>query len=125
MSRARKTSSTHLHDYINPYVADLGNSVDMALVASSRCQHRDRSAWRPPPFILQPIIERYGLKQPSVNDASDPTFRFMTADWDGKIRMDCFLALRDGEPDPDARKIRRRLCQRHDATATHRHRSAA
>src|SRR5438876_4627747 len=37
----------------------------------------------------QPIIERYRLKAAIVNDAVDPTFRFMTADWDGKIRMDC------------------------------------
>jgi phosphoglucomutase len=51
----------------------------------------------------QPIIERYGLTATVVNDAVDPTFRFMTVDWDGKIRMDCsspyamtrLIALRD------------------------------
>ena len=37
----------------------------------------------------QPIIERYGLDATVVNDIVDPTFRFMTVDWDGKIRMDC------------------------------------
>src|SRR6202022_740590 len=37
----------------------------------------------------QPIIERYGLAATLVSDAIDPTFRFMTADWDGKVRMDC------------------------------------
>src|SRR5271169_1724659 len=37
----------------------------------------------------QPIIDRYGIAATIVNDAIDPTFRFMTADWDGKIRMDC------------------------------------
>src|ERR1700724_1591652 len=37
----------------------------------------------------QPIIERYGLAATIVSDAVDPTFRFMTVDWDGKIRMDC------------------------------------
>jgi phosphoglucomutase len=37
----------------------------------------------------QPIIERYGIDATVVSDAIDPTFRFMTADWDGKIRMDC------------------------------------
>ena len=37
----------------------------------------------------QPIIERYGLAATIVSDAIDPTFRFMTVDWDGKIRMDC------------------------------------
>src|ERR1700753_1177982 len=37
----------------------------------------------------QPIIERYVLAATVVSDAVDPTFRFMTVDWDGKIRMDC------------------------------------
>ena len=37
----------------------------------------------------QPIIERYGIAATVVSDAVDPTFRFMTVDWDGKIRMDC------------------------------------
>lgn len=37
----------------------------------------------------QPIVERYGISATVVNDLVDPTFRFMTADWDGKIRMDC------------------------------------
>ena len=37
----------------------------------------------------QPVIERYNLAATVVNDAVDPTFRFMTVDWDGKIRMDC------------------------------------
>jgi hypothetical protein len=37
----------------------------------------------------QPIVEHYGIDATVVNDAVDPTFRFMTADWDGKIRMDC------------------------------------
>ena len=37
----------------------------------------------------QPIIERYGIDATIVSDAVDPTFRFMTVDWDGKIRMDC------------------------------------
>ncbi len=36
-----------------------------------------------------PIAERYGLQVTVVNDTVDPTFRFMTVDWDGKIRMDC------------------------------------
>jgi phosphoglucomutase len=36
-----------------------------------------------------PIIERYGIAVNVINDAVDPTFRFMTVDWDGKIRMDC------------------------------------
>ena len=87
--RARKAPSTHLHDYITPYVADLGNSVDMALVASSGVKIGIDPLGGAAVHYWQPIIERYRLKATIVNDAVDPTFRFMTADWDGKIRMDC------------------------------------
>ena len=87
--RARRAPSTHLHDYISPYVADLGNSVDLALVASSGVNIGIDPLGGAAVHCWQPIIERYRLKAAIVNDAVDPTFRFMTADWDGKIRMDC------------------------------------
>ncbi len=87
--RARKAPSTHLHDYISPYVADLGNSVDLALVASSGVKIGIDPLGGAAVHFWQPIIERYRLNAAIVNDAVDPTFRFMTADWDGKIRMDC------------------------------------
>ena len=54
-----------------------------------RGEDRDRSAGRRGVHYWQPIIERYGIAATIVSDAVDPTFRFMTADWDGKIRMDC------------------------------------
>jgi phosphoglucomutase len=87
--RARRAPSTHLHDYVSPYVADLGNSVDLALVASSGVHIGIDPLGGAAVHYWQPIIERYRLKAKIVNDAVDPTFRFMTADWDGKIRMDC------------------------------------
>jgi phosphoglucomutase len=87
--RARKSPSTHLHDYISPYVADLGNIVDMALVKSSGVNIGIDPLGGAAVHFWRPIIERYGIKAVIVNDAVDPTFRFMTADWDGKIRMDC------------------------------------
>jgi phosphoglucomutase len=87
--RARKAPSTHLHDYISPYVADLGNSVDLALVASAGVNIGIDPLGGAAVHYWQPIIERYRLNAKIVNDAVDPTFRFMTADWDGKIRMDC------------------------------------
>jgi phosphoglucomutase len=87
--RARKAPSTHLHDYIGPYVADLGNSVDLALVASSGVSIGIDPLGGAAVHYWQPIIERYRLNATIVNDVVDPTFRFMTADWDGKIRMDC------------------------------------
>ena len=87
--RARKAQSTHLYDYISPYVADLGNIVDLALVKSSGVNIGIDPLGGAAVHYWQPIIERYGVKATIVNDAVDPTFRFMTADWDGKIRMDC------------------------------------
>ncbi len=61
----------------------------------------------------QPIIERYGIAATVVNDAVDPTFRFMTVDWDGKIRMDCSSPYAMARLVGDARPLRRRLRQRH------------
>ena len=87
--RARKAQSTHLHDYVTSYVADLGNVVDLALVKSSGVKIGIDPLGGAAVHYWQPIIERYGINATIVNTAIDPTFRFMTADWDGKIRMDC------------------------------------
>ncbi|MBO4224175.1 phosphoglucomutase (alpha-D-glucose-1,6-bisphosphate-dependent) [Bradyrhizobium neotropicale] len=87
--RARKAPSTHLYDYITPYVADLGNTVDLALVKSAGVRIGIDPLGGAAVHFWQPIIERYGINASVVNNAVDPTFRFMTADWDGKIRMDC------------------------------------
>jgi phosphoglucomutase len=101
--RARKAPSTHLHDYIRPYVADLGNAVDMALIKSSGVNIGIDPLGGAAVHYWQPLIEHYGISATVVNTAVDPTFRFMTADWDGKIRMDCsspfamasLIAMRD------------------------------
>jgi phosphoglucomutase len=87
--RARKAPNVHRHDYIGPYVADLDNVVDMAAIRSSGVRIGIDPLGGAGVHYWQPIIERYGLAATIVSDAIDPTFRFMTADWDGKIRMDC------------------------------------
>ncbi|MDE2378863.1 phosphoglucomutase (alpha-D-glucose-1,6-bisphosphate-dependent), partial [Bradyrhizobium sp.] len=87
--KARKTPSVHLHDYITPYVADLGNVVDLVAVKSAGIRIGIDPLGGAAVHYWRPIIDRYGLNATIVNDAIDPTFRFMTADWDGKIRMDC------------------------------------
>jgi phosphoglucomutase len=87
--RARKVSTTHLRDYIRPYVADLGNTVDMALIKSAGVKIGIDPLGGAAVHYWAPLIEHYGIHATVVNDAVDPTFRFMTADWDGKIRMDC------------------------------------
>ena len=86
--RARKAPSTHLHDYIRPYVADLGNAVDMALIKSAGVKIGIDPLGGAAVHYWQPLIEHFGIDAAVVNTAVDPTFRFMTADWDGKIRMD-------------------------------------
>jgi phosphoglucomutase len=87
--RARKSQSVHPYDYISPYVSDLGNIVEMALIKSSDVKIGIDPLGGAAVHFWQPIVDRYGIKASVVNNLIDPTFRFMTADWDGKIRMDC------------------------------------
>ena len=89
VDRARKSPCVHRYDYIGPYVADLGNVVDMEAIRSSGVKIGIDPLGGAGVHYWQPIIERYGLAASIVSDAVDPTFRFMTVDWDGKIRMDC------------------------------------
>jgi len=101
--RARQSPCVHRHDYISPYVADLANVVDMEAIRASGVKIGIDPLGGASVDFWHPIIERYGLAATIVNDAIDPTFRFMTLDWDGKIRMDCsspyamarLIALRD------------------------------
>src|SRR6202790_729460 len=87
--RARKSACVHRYDYIGPYVADLANVVDMDAIRSAGVKIGIDPLGGAAVHYWQPIIERYGLAATLVSDAVDPTFRFMTVDWDGKIRMDC------------------------------------
>ena len=87
--RARKSSCVHRHDYIGPYVADLADVVDMEAIRSAGVRIGIDPLGGAGVHYWQPIIERYRLAATLVSDAVDPTFRFMTVDWDGKIRMDC------------------------------------
>jgi phosphoglucomutase len=87
--RARKSACVHRTDYIGPYVADLANVVDMEAIRGSGVKIGIDPLGGAAVHYWQPIIERYGLDATVVSDAVDPTFRFMTVDWDGKIRMDC------------------------------------
>jgi phosphoglucomutase len=87
--RARKSACVHRYDYIGPYVADLANVLDMEAIRSSGVRIGIDPLGGAAVHYWQPIIERYRLAATVVSDAVDPTFRFMTVDWDGKIRMDC------------------------------------
>jgi phosphoglucomutase len=88
-NRARKSPSVHAHDYVTLYVADLANVVDLALIKSAGVKIGIDPLGGAAVHYWQPIVDHYGIKADVVNELVDPTFRFMTADWDGKIRMDC------------------------------------
>jgi phosphoglucomutase len=87
--QARKARCVHRHDFIGPYVADLGNVVDMEVIRSSGVKLGIDPLGGAGVRYWGPIIERYGLAATLLSDVVDPTFKFMTVDWDGKIRMDC------------------------------------
>ncbi len=88
-ARALAAATTHMHDYVEPYVADLGNVLDMAAIRAAGLKLGvDPMGGASLPFWA-PIAERYGLDLSVVNPVIDPTFAFMRVDKDGKIRMDC------------------------------------
>jgi phosphoglucomutase len=86
--KAFRASSTHRHDYIRAYVDDLGNVIDMDAIRGAGIKLGVDPLGGAGVNYWKPIAERYGLNLTIVNDAVDPTFRFMTLDWDGRIRMD-------------------------------------
>lgn len=88
-ARALAADTTHMHDYVEPYVADLSNVLDMAAIRAAGLKLGvDPMGGASLPFWA-PIAERYGLDLSVVNPVIDPTFAFMRVDKDGKIRMDC------------------------------------
>src|SRR6266481_1472497 len=87
--RARRAPTTHRYDYVGAYVKDLGERIDFDVIRSARLKLGVDPLGGAGVAYWGPIIERYGFDITVVNDAVDPTFRFMTVDWDGKIRMDC------------------------------------
>lgn len=88
LSRALRVGTMHRHDYVNTYVGDLGNVVDMDLLRGAAIPLGVDPLGGAGVHYWEPIATRYGLNLEVVNDAVDPTFRFMSLDWDGRIRMD-------------------------------------
>jgi phosphoglucomutase len=87
--RALKSTHVRRHDFITPYVTDLANIIDMETIRASGVNIGIDPLGGAAVHLWAPIIERYKISATVVNDVVDPTFRFMTDDWDGKIRMDC------------------------------------
>jgi phosphoglucomutase len=86
--KALRVATTHRHDYLNAYVSDLGNVLDMDAIRGADISLGVDPLGGAGVHYWGPIAERYGLDLTVVNEAVDPTFRFMTVDWDGRIRMD-------------------------------------
>jgi phosphoglucomutase len=89
LSQALAKDTTKFVDYILPYVNDLANVVDMNAIARSHIRIGVDPMGGSGIAFWGPIAEIYKLDLHIVNKYVDPTFSFMTLDWDGKIRMDC------------------------------------
>jgi phosphoglucomutase len=86
--QALKAPTTHRHDYLNSYVDDLGSVIDMDVIRSSSLNMGVDPLGGAGVHYWGAIAEKYGLRLNVVNQEVDATFRFLTVDWDGKIRMD-------------------------------------
>lgn len=86
--KAIHASTTHRHDFLSAYVEDLDSVVDMTAIRNSKIKLGVDPLGGAGVDYWPRITERYGLDLTIVNRSVDPTFRFMTVDWDGKIRMD-------------------------------------
>jgi phosphoglucomutase len=85
---ALRAPTTHLHNFLDAYVNDIGNVIDMDIIRSAKISMGVDPLGGAGVHYWGPIAERYGLNLAVVNEAVDPTFRFITVDWDGQIRMD-------------------------------------
>lgn len=118
--QARVASTTHRYDYLQAYVADLDNVVDMGLIRDARLKLGADPLGGAGVAYWSVIADHYGLDVTVMHDTVDPTFSFMTLDWDGRIRMDCsspyamasLIALKDrfdiawaNDPDHDRHGI--------------------
>jgi phosphoglucomutase len=88
IAQARRASGTHEHDYLGAYVADLGNVIDLEVVKSSGLRMGVDPMGGAGVHYWARIAERYDLHLAVVSEVVDPTFSFMSLDWDGRIRMD-------------------------------------
>ena len=87
-AQALRASTTHRYDYLHTYVNDLETVIDMAAIREARISLGVDPLGGAGVDYWPLIAEKYGLNLTVVNSSVDPTFRFMTVDWDGKIRMD-------------------------------------
>ena len=87
-AKALRAGTTHRHDFLNAYVGDLVNVLDLDAIRAAKLSLAVDPFGGAGVHYWAAIAERYGLDLTIVGDEVDRTFRFMTADWDGQIRMD-------------------------------------
>jgi len=87
-AQALRAATTHHHDYLTAYVNDLGNVIDMDMIRSAKLHLGVDPLGGAGVHYWARIAERHHLDLTVVSDVVDPTFSFMTVDWDGQIRMD-------------------------------------
>ena len=85
---ARRAATTHEHDFLHAYVSDLGNIIDMAAIRGAKIRMGVDPLGGAGVQYWPRIAEHYRLDLNVVSGVVDATFRFMSVDWDGKIRMD-------------------------------------
>jgi phosphoglucomutase len=88
LQKALGASTTHRYDYLNAYIDELAHVVDMEAIRQAKISLGVDPLGGAGVHYWGPIAERYRLNLTVINQAVDPTFRFMTVDWDGQIRMD-------------------------------------
>lgn len=87
-AQALHAATTHRHDFVDAYVADLGNVIDFDVIRDSKVRIGVDPLGGAGVHYWARIAEHYRLDLTVVSDLVDPTFGFMSVDWDGKIRMD-------------------------------------
>ena len=86
--QALRASTTHRHDFLSSYISDLANVIDMDSIRGAKVNMGVDPLGGAGVHYWARIAEHYKLDLTVVNELVDPTFRFMTMDWDGQIRMD-------------------------------------
>ena len=88
LEQAKRAPTTHRHDFLNAYVADLGNVIDMEAIRASGVRMAVDPLGGAGVHYWEPIAERYRIALEVLNTTVDGTFSFMSLDWDGQVRMD-------------------------------------
>jgi phosphoglucomutase len=88
-ARAKSAATTHRHDYMGAYIGDLGSVIDFDAIRSAGLQFGVDPLGGAGVYYWDAIADHYRISLIVMSDVVDATFRFMTVDWDGRIRMDC------------------------------------